>query len=85
MRFLTIAVLFLVQLGASTTVSRKKICKCFPGDACWPSEHEWSAFNRTVGGRLIKTVPLGSPCHDPNYNEALCEELRATWTLSPTQ
>ncbi|KAK6829556.1 FAD binding domain protein [Apiospora arundinis] len=36
-------------------------CKCFPGDPCWPSESEWAAFNRTVGGRLVATVPLAAP------------------------
>ncbi|GAB1314565.1 6-hydroxy-D-nicotine oxidase [Madurella fahalii] len=84
MRFLTIAGLCLGQLAASVAGTRGKTCKCFPGDACWPSEHEWDAFNRTVGGRLIKTIPLGSPCHDPHYNEALCEEVRAQWKLAPT-
>ncbi|KAF2258397.1 FAD-binding domain-containing protein [Lojkania enalia] len=59
------------------------VCKCFPGDACWPSEREWDKFNATVGGRLIKNIPLGSPCHDPTYDAALCEELTAQWKLAP--
>lgn len=54
-------------------------CKCFPGDACWPSQDEWSALNTTVSGRLITTVPLGSPCHDPYYNEEECAYLRSQW------
>ncbi|KAF2850038.1 FAD-binding domain-containing protein [Plenodomus tracheiphilus IPT5] len=61
----------------------EKNCKCFPGDSCWPSDKEWSAFNATVGGRLIKTVPLGSQCHDPNYDEALCQQLQKEWLFSP--
>lgn len=54
-------------------------CKCFPGDACWPSEREWNALNRTVGGRLIATVPLAQACHDPNFDPVRCEALRKDW------
>ncbi|KAK2601094.1 hypothetical protein N8I77_010566 [Diaporthe amygdali] len=54
-------------------------CRCFPGDACWPSDAEWSSLNATVGGRLIATVPLGSPCHDPHYDEEQCAYLRDQW------
>ncbi|KAH9904108.1 isoamyl alcohol oxidase [Xylariomycetidae sp. FL2044] len=54
-------------------------CRCFPGDECWPSEAAWSAFNSTVGGKLIRTVPLASVCHDPDYDEEACSALRAVW------
>lgn len=54
-------------------------CKCFPGDACWPSETDWASLNKTVGGRLVATVPLGQPCHDPTYDEELCANLRERW------
>ncbi|KAL1862721.1 hypothetical protein Daus18300_008365 [Diaporthe australafricana] len=54
-------------------------CRCFPGDACWPSDDEWSSLNATVGGRLIATVPLGFPCHDPHYDEEECAYLREQW------
>ncbi|KUI56033.1 ER membrane protein complex subunit 1 [Cytospora mali] len=57
-------------------------CKCFPGDACWPSQAEWSTLNTTVGGRLIATVPLGSPCHDPYYDEDECAYLQDQWLLA---
>jgi hypothetical protein len=85
MRFLVLASVSLLPLAVATAATKDKTCKCFPGDACWPSEQEWNAFNATVGGRLIKTIPLGSPCHDPNYDEALCEELASQWTFSPIQ
>ncbi|KAJ5493862.1 FAD-binding type 2 [Penicillium fimorum] len=78
--------LFLGSLGALTTAvsasTSAYTCKCFPTDACWPSEQEWSSFNRTVGGRLIETVPLGSPCHAPNYDEALCATLTSQWKFT---
>ncbi|KAF2678710.1 6-hydroxy-D-nicotine oxidase [Lentithecium fluviatile CBS 122367] len=69
--------------SASVVASKEQECKCFPSEACWPSESEWSKFNATVGGRLIKTVPLGSPCHDPNYDAAKCEALTSQWKLAP--
>ncbi|KAF4592335.1 putative isoamyl alcohol oxidase [Ophiocordyceps camponoti-floridani] len=48
-----------------------------------PSPSAWSALNKTVGGRLLATIPLGSPCHDPNYDEALCSTLRRKWRDYP--
>ncbi|CRK16457.1 hypothetical protein BN1723_010987 [Verticillium longisporum] len=55
-------------------------CYCLPGDACWPKESAWSQFNSTVGGRLVATVPIGSPCHDPTYDAAACAQLQSQWT-----
>lgn len=60
-------------------------CKCFPGDACWPSAAEWSGLNATVGGRLVATVPLGAPCHDPAYDEVTCKSLQSQWQDSGIQ
>ncbi|KJZ74711.1 hypothetical protein HIM_05828 [Hirsutella minnesotensis 3608] len=55
-------------------------CKCFPGDECWPGPEAWAKLNSTVAGRLIETVPLASPCHDPDYDEAKCSAIREQWT-----
>jgi hypothetical protein len=60
-------------------------CYCFPGDSCWPSTKAWSNLNSTVGGRLIATVPIGTPCHDPTFNAAECAALQSEWTLVQTQ
>ncbi|KAH8901468.1 FAD-binding domain-containing protein [Thozetella sp. PMI_491] len=60
-----------------------KLCKSFPGDPSWPSGKEWAALNMTVGGRLVATVPLGSPCHNPNYNAAECATLQSEWRQPP--
>ena len=60
-------------------------CKCLPGDACWPAEDVWAKFNSTVGNRLFASEPIGSPCHDPNYDEAACEALKNSWTNPLTQ
>lgn len=73
----------LVALLAGQAEASK--CRCLPGDACWPSKSVWNALNATVDGQLIATVPLGSPCHDPNYDAALCEELQDEWSLPQLQ
>lgn len=54
-------------------------CRCLPGDKCWPAAPAWASLNNTVGGRLIATVPIGSPCHDPNYDAAACTALQNAW------
>lgn len=57
-------------------------CRCYPGDDCWPSTSTWEAFNDTIGGRLIATVPLAGPCHDVDfgpYNADTCANLQAAW------
>ncbi|KAJ5735098.1 FAD linked oxidase N-terminal [Penicillium malachiteum] len=73
-------VAFISWLLAVPLVSASPECRCFPGDACWPSESVWSQFNQTLDGALVKTVPLGVPCHAPHYNNATCEVLREGWT-----
>lgn len=65
--------------AASTT------CKCFPGDSCWPSDDSWATLNETVGGRLIKTVPLARTCHDPVFDNATCSTLQDGWENPTTQ
>ncbi|KAI0386910.1 FAD binding domain-containing protein [Hypomontagnella monticulosa] len=54
-------------------------CRCIPGDSCWPSSSDWALLNQTVQGRLIATVPLASPCHEPFYGEAECAVLKQDW------
>lgn len=68
-----------LPLGALSTT-----CHCLPGDACWPSSARWNALNTTVGGRLVATVPIGAPCHDPTYDEAACKSLQNDWYLPQT-
>ncbi|KAL4936698.1 hypothetical protein BDV06DRAFT_88748 [Aspergillus oleicola] len=69
-----------VIVTAAAAASNSQSCRCFPGDECWPSPSTWNEFNKTIDGRLIATAPLGSPCHDPSYDETLCTQLRAAWT-----
>ncbi|KAH7393290.1 hypothetical protein BKA64DRAFT_625385 [Cadophora sp. MPI-SDFR-AT-0126] len=62
------------------TSSSSATCLCMPGDPCWPSSSTWNQLNSTVSGRLVATFPLGSPCHDPLYNETACAALQSGWT-----
>lgn len=64
-------------------------CKCFPGEACWPSPVEWDRLNQSVNGRLIATVPIASVCYNntsffghsrsSTYDAQACEALRGAW------
>ena len=62
-------------------------CKSIPGDPGWPTSTKWEHLNKTIDGRLIKTVPLGSVCHKTpfgDYNEAECQDLKAAWDETAT-
>ncbi|KAJ5314115.1 histone-lysine n-methyltransferase suv9 [Penicillium atrosanguineum] len=69
----------LLAIASRVGASQKHNCNCFPGDECWPSVSTWNAFNESISGRLIKTVPLAIPCHAPYYDENKCEILRNGW------
>ncbi|KAF7956664.1 hypothetical protein EAE96_003998 [Botrytis aclada] len=69
-------------------------CRPIPGDASWPGPADWAALNKTVGGRLIATIPIGAPCHMffspftgtmiPTYNKEECNALQNVWFLPET-
>ena len=75
----------LVSFAADASEAAPDSCRCLPGDDCWPSSSDWQSLNETVSGRLIETVPIGSPCHDPTYDGETCEALREQWTKYKTQ
>ncbi|KAK1148485.1 hypothetical protein N8T08_009490 [Aspergillus melleus] len=64
---------------SDSSSSAQSQCHCLPGDSCWPSTETWNSLNSTVGGRLVATVPVGLPCHDPTYDEAACKTLQNNW------
>lgn len=74
-----------VAASPSAYAAASPDCHCLPQDSCWPSAEAWSTLNSTVGGRLVATVPLGSPCHDPTYDEAACKALQDQWTTPELQ
>src|SRR5690242_2354599 len=55
-----------------------------PGDACWPSEADFTALNATLGGRLIASVPPASVCYSShaNFDEEKCDGILASWFSS---
>lgn len=86
--WLRIGSLLMVVCSASPIVSNapgRVSCKRLPGDADWPSMKEWSQLNRTVGGRLIATVPHASVCHGETYDADMCSDLQNTWQSSAPQ
>ena len=72
----------LVAIAAPAIASN---CHCLPTDSCWPAPSVWASLNSTVGGRLVATVPIGTPCHAPNYDAAACAALKAAWNEPQTQ
>lgn len=77
--------LAVAALATTTLASESSRCHCLPGDSCWPSVSAWDSLNGTVGGRLIATVPIGSPCHAPTYDAKLCSTVRSNWTHPAAQ
>ncbi|KAL0564320.1 hypothetical protein V5O48_017727 [Marasmius crinis-equi] len=70
----------LVVAFASFAVGQNvQSCRILPTDSSWPSQDVWDTFNSSVDGRLIKTVPIGSPCHDPTFDEAQCNIVKENW------
>jgi hypothetical protein len=74
--------------GAAIESRGKSNCKCGPTDSCWPTSKAWDRLNQTTGGRLIKTVPVGSVCHIKtvvdqstlsNFDAAECANVQANW------
>ncbi|OQE00370.1 hypothetical protein PENVUL_c053G00023 [Penicillium vulpinum] len=76
---LTLVALLVGATSAKPNPTSPSQCRCMPTDSCWPSVKEWSRFNSTVGGRLVKTVPLASPCHAPSYNATECQYIQDQW------
>lgn len=71
----------------ATKRANNRNCKLLPGDWLWPSDLIWDIFNILLGDGLIKTVPSAAPCYKswPEYNEAKCAAITASWTSSNFQ
>lgn len=76
------------ELAPTLLDSSNTGCYCFPGESCWPTPPEWGAFNQTVGGQLIATIPIASSCHENDsfgpYDASACEALQANWLFPQT-
>lgn len=60
-------------------------CKIMPGDSAWPDSAAWDHFNSSIDGRLIRTVPVASPCHGLDFNITVCDFVRNQWHHPPFQ
>ncbi|KAM0268089.1 hypothetical protein ACHAQH_010043 [Verticillium albo-atrum] len=68
-----------LENGASSGPFAK--CKCVPNDPCWPSSSTWKAFNRHVGGKLVKTTPIARSCYDGQAKDsAECAYIASMWS-----
>ncbi|KAF2259787.1 FAD binding domain-containing protein [Lojkania enalia] len=76
-----ISLLSLAVASPAPAAASPPRCKVLPGDAAWPKTADWNYLNKTVGGSLTATVPLASVCHDPNYDEEKCNDLKARWHM----
>lgn len=79
MQLLALALLLCAIAPVQAESASSSSCRIIPGDAQWPSQDTWNAFNESVSGRLIRTVPLASPCHNPSYNADECSTIQANW------
>ena len=82
---LTAALAFAFLPVSQAAVFPRSACRCLPGDTCWPTAQNWANLNNTVGGRLVATVPLAAPCHDPSYNAAVCTNIKNLWAFPNLQ
>jgi hypothetical protein len=61
----SIAALFAFDNDTASDVEKRSSgCKTAPGDPLWPAPILWDLFNLLIGGKLIKAVPLASPCYN---------------------
>lgn len=61
---------------------------CTPSQSCWPTTADWNAFNATIGGKLIKVIPWGSPCYasgPTGYNKAECNKVSSNYLKGPVR
>ncbi|KAF7505684.1 hypothetical protein GJ744_000533 [Endocarpon pusillum] len=56
--------------------------RCAFGDKCWPDDSTWQAFNDSVSGHLIRSVPSAAVCHHERYDAGLCDTAQKEWRNS---
>jgi hypothetical protein len=76
--------LILAAPALTSAVATPPFCRSTPSDASWPAPLEWSSLNDTIGGSLIRTVPVASSCWpDSNnvFNSSIsCQEVNDNWS-----
>lgn len=72
-------VTILAAAGPALTAATSKTYRYLPGDAEWPSERDWQELNNTVGGNLIRGVPLAQPCYGETADAQECSRIQNDW------
>jgi hypothetical protein len=89
LRLLLLPVLFATIASASPSYKDSaveiargvpKVCKCTAFDSCWPSPSEFAQLSDTLSSPIFQVQPLGTPCHDPTFNAALCDIVKASFS-----
>jgi hypothetical protein len=75
----------LFRITQASPPHARSSCRYIPGDNGWPSVDTWTKFNTSIGGRLIATVPLATPCHEPSFEGQKCATLQEKWLFAPVQ
>ncbi|PQE19472.1 6-hydroxy-D-nicotine oxidase protein [Rutstroemia sp. NJR-2017a WRK4] len=70
---------FMIVAASGNKSTKAPACRYMPGDAGWPSEDDWEKLNKTIGGKLIRGVPLAQPCYGPGYDPTICTTLANEW------
>jgi hypothetical protein len=81
MRTKLLSTLFAVQ-AVYPTANAYARRRCAFGEDCWPDEHTWQAFNDSISGRLIQSVPSAAVCHQKRYDAGRCETAQTEWRNS---
>lgn len=72
--------LFTIILYLTPSTAHRR--RCAYGDSCWPDDATWSAFNASVAGRLIRSVPSAAVCHQERFDSGLCDTAKQEWKNS---
>ncbi|PYH76616.1 FAD-binding domain-containing protein [Aspergillus uvarum CBS 121591] len=59
-------------------------CKNHPLGVTWPSEADWLSLNASIGGHLLRTVPVAASCWPNSTFEShiSCNTVQSQWTNS---
>ncbi|KAF5350794.1 hypothetical protein D9758_010350 [Tetrapyrgos nigripes] len=77
----TATALSFLSLGLAASAGRS--CKCMPGQPCFPTQEEWTAFGSklsTPETLVVGQRPMGAVCYpnDPLFDVIACQALNAS-------
>lgn len=84
--FVSSSLLFMVTAYPANTpnTSPQLECRHLHTDSTWPDINVWGQLNQTVGGRLIRGLPLGQPCYSHDSEMDTCVKIQDEWTSLET-